>query len=57
MFFFSKLVFTLTSAPGWPEKKHIAGYHFPMLYNFIVDMFKDPEGDIAERSAEELLKW
>jgi len=27
------------------------------LYNFIVDTFEDPEGEIAKRGAEELLKW
>ena len=51
---FLKLVFA-PSAKEW--KKHHAGFHFPSLYNFIVDMFEDPEGDEAKKTNKELLKW
>jgi len=43
--FLLKLVLALTSAKAW-KKKH-AGFHFPTFYNFIVDIFKDPEDDIT----------
>jgi len=56
-FFFLKLVFALSSVPGWPGKKRHAGFHFPSLYNFIVDTFEDPKGEIAKKNIEELLKW
>jgi len=53
--FFLKLIFTLTSALEW--KKHYGGFHFPSLYNFIVDTFEDPDDKAAEKSANELLQW
>lgn len=55
--FFSKLVHALSSAPEWPGKRRHAGFHLPTLYNFIIDIFEDPESETAKRSAEELLQW
>jgi hypothetical protein len=37
-------------------KLHV-GFHFPTFYNFIVNTFENPEGDMAEKSAKELLQW
>lgn len=54
-FIFPKLVFSLSSARDW--KKHHAGFHFTTFYNFIVDMFEDPEDEPARKSATELLQW
>lgn len=31
--------------------------YFPALYNWIVDIFEDPEDDDAEKSMKELLQW
>ena len=53
--FHRKLVFSLSSA--WEWKKQHAGFHFPALYNLIVDTFKDPEDKIAKGSVNELLQW
>jgi len=50
-----KLVFALCSARDW-RKKH-SGFHFPTLYNFIVDLFEDPEDDLAKTCADKLLTW
>ena len=54
-YFIPKLVFSLSSARDW--KKQHAGFHFPTFYNFIVDMFEDPEDKIAKRSINELVQW
>ena len=53
--FLPKLVLALSSAKGW-KKKHV-GFHFPTFYNFIVDIFKDPEDNIARTRIDELLQW
>ena len=50
-----KLVFALCSARDW-RKKH-SGFYFPTLYNFIVDLFEDPEDDLAKTCADKLLTW
>ena len=54
-YFLPKLVFSLCSARDW--KKQYDRFHFPTFYNFIVDTFKDPEGEAAEDSIDELLQW
>jgi hypothetical protein len=50
-----QLVFALGSAREW--KREHAGFHYPSLYNFIVDYLEDPQDETSQRDVNELLKW
>jgi hypothetical protein len=50
-----QLVFALGSAQEWKHKH--ASFHYPLLYNFIVDYLEDPRDETSQRDVNELLKW
>ncbi|KAH9968067.1 hypothetical protein BC827DRAFT_1170023 [Russula dissimulans] len=51
----TQLIFALNSSRGW--KREHAGFHYPTLYNFLVDYFEDAVDPTSKSSVHELLQW
>ena len=50
-----QLVFALSDATQWVQVHQ--GFDYCSFYYFIIDYFEDTSGPIAQKKAQELLKW
>jgi len=50
-----KLVFSLGTAQEWKHEHN--RFHYPTLYNFIINFFENVEDEAAQKNADNVLNW